>query len=192
LTGNVNTKMSFHPIRDGAHVMGWGMSPFNGSLGQNVSIITDQLINAVMFLSDPTRSVDDTPGHQAAIPCANGPIKQASTRCKRTYFLPAGVEHVAAQLDGNPMAAKSDVFLAMGQQGYFLEYEEGERDWTFDQSSECLTYGFAFSAFRLCMKNTKTNALQARKLIRISIYYMLNMLTPEQVSSIVHPATVAT
>ncbi|KAF2432163.1 hypothetical protein EJ08DRAFT_136752 [Tothia fuscella] len=162
IMSDVNTKMSFHPIRNSQHVMGWGMSPFNGSLAQNVSVITDQLINAVMFLSDPTRSVDDTPGSLAGVPCANGPRKEVDTRCRRTYYLPAGVEHVAAQLDGNPMAAKSDVFLAIGQQGYVLEYEEGERDWVFDEAAECISYGFAFSGFRLCMRNTESNALQAR------------------------------
>jgi hypothetical protein len=161
--------MKFHPMHDSPQVMGWGMSPFNGSLAKNVSIITDQLVNAVMFLSDPTRSVDITPGPLAAVPCSNTPQKQVDVKCKRSYYLPAGVEFVAAQLDGSPLFEKSDVFFAMGQQGYLLEYEEGDSKWEFDQSAECLSYGFAFAAFRLCLKNTKSNALQARKFLALPV-----------------------
>jgi hypothetical protein len=156
--------MSFHVMHNSRHVMGWGMSPFNASLAKNVTIITDQLINAVMFLSDPTRAVDITPGPLAAIPCANGPHNDESTKCKRSYYLPAGVEHVAAELDDSPLAHKSDAFLAVGQQGYHLEYEEGQREWAFEQATECLNYGFPFAAIRVCMKNTRSDILQARQL----------------------------
>lgn len=163
--------------------MGWGMSPFDPSLAKNVSIITDQLINAVMFLSDPTRSVDITPNSLAAIPCGNGPGKREKTSCKRAYYLPAGVEHVAAQLDDNPMSQQSDVFLAVGQRGYVLDYEEGSPDWQFNQRSECLDYGFPFAAFRLCIKNTASNAVQARQYLRSRLELILTLA---QASFIAH------
>jgi hypothetical protein len=60
--GNINTHPVFEELNRSAPACGRGMTPFDGSLVNNASLITDQLSEAELsrFLSEPNRSVDIT------------------------------------------------------------------------------------------------------------------------------------
>lgn len=164
-TGNVNTQLTFDAAHQTSLSYGWGMSPFNASLAKNVSLVADELLQAqlAMFLSDPTRAVDITPSSLRAIPCSHGPNSESGQNCKRTFFIPGGIEFAAPTVYGDNPPSKSDVFLVKDQQGYLLDFQEADKGRQFDEVSQCQVYGFSFGAIHLCLKNSAENTLDARE-----------------------------
>lgn len=146
---------------------GWGMSPFNATLAQNVSIIADQLVQAqlAMFLFDSSRALDITPTNFRNVPCAHGPTSQQGPLCTRTYFMPGGVEFAApiVNINDTSLSTLSEVYLAEDQRSYVLEFQEGTAQVDFEGGDQCQVYGFPFAAFNLCLQNTNQNSLQARR-----------------------------
>jgi hypothetical protein len=133
--------------------------PFNSSLGNHISVINNQIING-LFLSDKARAVDITPGPLLSVPCNNSPSVASDTRCQRTFLVPGGVNYAAAQFANEP--AQDDFFLAIDQQSFILNFREGEPSWVFTEV-DCLTFGFPFAGFSLCLRNVAENTIQARK-----------------------------
>ena len=159
--------MAFKALDGSAHSLGWGMSLFNASLAKNVSAIADQVVQAdiSMFLSEQSRSVDITPASQGSILCTYRSDSPNTEKCQQTYFVPGGLDLAAPDARNNPNLTKADVFLAMDQQGYILDFMAGpggSEEWRF-KPSDCEVYGFAFGAFYLCLTNAADNTLRARE-----------------------------
>lgn len=170
LLGNVNTRMVFDVLEETRASRGWGMSLYNASLAKNVSAIADQLVQAdlAMFLSERSRSIDITPMKLRSIPCSHFPGTPNTQNCRRTYFVPGGVELAAAPTDNESNHNKTDVILAKSQRGYIFDFLEGpaiNEEWHFDTDTDCEVYGFPFGAFHLCLKNPANNTLDASKFL---------------------------
>jgi hypothetical protein len=141
------------------------MTPFNGSLAKNVSIVADQIIQAqlMMFLVDPSRAVDITDPARRIDSCSYGPSAYTGVPCERSFFM-AGVEFTPRFLEYTKSATNvAEVILATNQQGYVLDYKEYPGNLEFDLETECQIYGFPFAAFHLCLRNIAENILHARK-----------------------------
>lgn len=163
IMSNINTNPVFNELHGSIPTLGWGMTPFDVSLVNNVSLITDQLLQAELskFLSEPSRSVDITPAAERLVPCSRRPGKPSTQNCRRTYFIPGGLE-LAAPPTAN-ISSNAEVYLARNQQGCVLDFVEGpakDEEWRYDVASECQSYGFPFAAFELCMWNAGPNILQ--------------------------------
>jgi len=154
--------MTFSPLSTDDPASGWGMSPFNASLGKEVIRISDQVLQAVAIISDTRRIVDITPHNQSAVACRGGPNMPPAPRCERHFFAPGGIEAATTKFDNDPELSKSEAFLAKRQQSYILSFIEGEDSWTFEDS-ECLDYGFGFAAFLLCAKNNDDGSIKSRE-----------------------------
>jgi len=170
--GNVNTQRVFDILKDTSTTLGWGMSPFNGTLAQNVSVVADYVVQAdlAMFLAQPYRSVDITPPAEQTVSCEHIPGKNNTKNCRRVYYMPGGLELAATQEVKN--IVKTEIVVAENQQGYILDFYEGpdgDDDWVFEGEKECQVYGFPFGAFHLCLRNSGANTLQARE-------YFVNMV----------------
>jgi len=149
--------MRFEPLRETQAVLGWGMQPFNGTLANNISVLSNQILQG-LFLTDPSRAADITPTTELAVPCSNTPGHISTTKCQRSYLLPYGVGYSAMQFNG---PTQSDIVVANDQQSYILNFEEGDPTWVFNDTTECQSYGFVFAAFRLCLKNIAQSSIQA-------------------------------
>src|SRR5438046_1002940 len=66
LLGNVDTRMRFQPLSQSPPVLGWGVRPFNSSLGNNMSVISDRVVQG-LFLKDTAQAIDITPSPLLAI-----------------------------------------------------------------------------------------------------------------------------
>jgi uncharacterized integral membrane protein len=165
IMSNVNTRRVFNILEDTPATLGWGMSPFNGTLAQNVSVVADYVVQAdlAMFLSQPYRSVDITPRSERMVPCEHIPGNNNTKNCRRVYYMPGGLELAATQEVKN--IVKTEIVVAENQQGYILDFTEGPDaggEWIFEAEGGCQVYGFPFGAFHLCLKNAGSNTLQAR------------------------------
>jgi len=165
--------MAFDLLEGSTTSLGWGVSLFNASLAKNVSSIADHLVQAELatFLSEPTRSIDITPASLRVIPCSHRPGMENTQNCKRTYFVPGGVELAAPEKQNSPSLNRADVFLAKDQQGYILDFLEGpgvREEWQFEGDKDCEVYGFPFGAVHLCLNNAGNNTLHARTFHSVS------------------------
>ncbi len=159
IMSNVNTKMQFSPLNAVEPVLGWGMKPFNGSLANYISVVSSQLINGLV-LGDTGYALDITDSADLAVLCGDGPLNAMSSRCRRTYVVPGGIDNAVKQF-GNT-SPTSDYFLAQNQQSLILDFLEGEPLWSF-KDDECGIFGFPFCGFSLCLKNVSESSLQSRK-----------------------------
>ena len=145
---------------------GWGMSPFNATLANNVSVIADQLMQAqlAMFLFDTSRALDITPMNLRNVPCAHGPTSQQGPLCNRTYLMPGGVEFSAPNINVNDtsLSTLSEVYMAEDQRSYVLDFQENTSQMGF-RKDQCQVYGFPFAAINLCLQNMNQSTLQASK-----------------------------
>lgn len=141
------------------------MTPFNVSLAKNMSVIADQLSQAQIsvFLSDPSRAVDVTPSSLRSRPCTQGANSPTRENCERTFFIPGGVEFAAPTVHSDSGSSDTEVFLVRDQQGYLLEFKEGNRTRQYNEVGSYEVYGFPFAAFHLYLKNSANNTLDARK-----------------------------
>lgn len=157
--------MTFGEIDQSSLSVGWGMTPFNGSLARNISLIGDQLSQAqlFMFLTDPSRALEITPSSVRSVPCTHGPNAQLGQSCNRTFFIPGGVEFASPMVLDNVGPSDTDVFLVKDQQSYVLDFSEGDQRWPYDATTDCQVHGFPFAAFQLCLKNAADNVLDARE-----------------------------
>jgi hypothetical protein len=82
--------------------------------------------------------------------------------CSATYYVPGGIESsIPAILNSNDFA-RSDVFLFKDQQGYVLEFEDGNMQRQYN-TSECSAYGSDQLAFAICLQNGGNNEVHARE-----------------------------
>jgi hypothetical protein len=58
---------------------------------------------------------------------------------------------------------EADAYLAIDQQGYLFEFEQGTQNWTYNTETECGVYGSELFAFALCLKNGADGGVQARE-----------------------------
>lgn len=187
--GNVNTQRVFDIVKDTPATLGWGMSHFNGTLAQNVSVVADHVVQAdlAMFLSQPYRAVDITPPVERLTPCEHIPGKNNTKNCRRVYYMPGGLELAATQEVKN--IARTEILVAENQQGYILDFYEGPEagtNWRFVKS-ECQVYGFPFGAFHLCLRNDGLNTLQAREYSMTWHQFQLRLIPMSKVLSTVQP-----
>jgi hypothetical protein len=92
-------------------------------------------------------------------------------------LVPGGVDYAAAQFAND--TTQSDFFLAKDQQGYILQFREGDPDWVFNNTAECETFGFPFAGFRLCLRNIRYNTIQARQSIYQSLSFLFSIANLE-------------
>jgi hypothetical protein len=154
------------------------MTPFNGSLAKNVSLVADQIIQAQLdtFLQDTSRAVDITPPDLRTVQCLSSPTLTRTVPCKRTYFM-AGVEFTPSAMDNYTGLTNTQVILARNQQSYILDYEEQPGDEVF-KDTDCQAYGFPFAGFNLCMRNDADNVLDARKSLLSTLTEILVLRYP--------------
>jgi len=159
IMSDVNTKMQFSHMNSVPPVMGWGMKPFNGSLAAYTTVVSSQIVNGLV-LGDTGYALEISNPADRAIPCVNGPLNPASTKCRRSYVVPGGIDN-ALRLFANS-SSTSDYFFAENQQSLVLDFVEGEPSWRFVES-ECGTFGFPFGGFLLCVRNENGGSLQSRE-----------------------------
>jgi hypothetical protein len=166
IMSNVNTQLTYEVLNSIATSTGWGMSSFNASLANNVSLLADNVLQAelAMFLSQPSRALDITPASIRSVPCMMGPTAHSTQPCQRTFFMPGGMEQAVSS--GTFIANENlgEVFLAEDQLSYILSFVEAasDEDGNDDASqSHCQVYGFEFAAINLCLKNLKDNQVYA-------------------------------
>lgn len=165
ILGNVNTQLTFEGVSQKELSLGWGMTPFNVSLAKNISVIIDQLSQAQLsqFLVDPSRAIDLTPSSLRSKPCTLGVNSLTAQNCQRSFFVPGGVEFAAPEVQENRASSDMDIFLVRNQQGYMLDFDEGDSTWREKNPADCQVYGFPFAAFYLCLRDSGYNILDARK-----------------------------
>jgi hypothetical protein len=169
IMSDINTRPVFDVVNESPPSFGWGMSAFDGSLANNVSIITDQLIQAELsrFLSEPSRAVDITPMGERLVSCSHVPGVPNTENCHRVYFVPGGVE-LAMPAVAPTSNSSAEAYLAQNQQGCIFDFVEGpgvNETWSWHIDTECVPYGFGFGAFLLCLKNSGNNSNILRAMI---------------------------
>lgn len=133
-------------------------------------MLTDVLMGASFstFLMDPNRAVDITPNSIRERSCSQGIDVRGGQTCEQVVFLAAGIDQVGADLATVATFPDADAWLAEDHQGYVLHFTEGNRNWQFDNATDCRVYQTqmlttTLGAFMLCSKNSSPNTLQARK-----------------------------
>jgi hypothetical protein len=112
IMSDVNTHPVFDELPHSTPTLGWGISPFNGSLTNNVSLIIDQLLEAELsqFLSEPSRAIDVTAPVDRLIPCSHRPGVTSYQNCRRVYFMPGGLQLAVPTLANT--TSNAEVYLA--------------------------------------------------------------------------------
>jgi hypothetical protein len=83
--------------------------------------------------------------------------------CRGTYYVPGGIEGSIPAILNSSDFAESDVFLFKDQQGYVLEFQDGNMQRQYNASSECSAYGSDQMAFAICLQNGTNNEIHARE-----------------------------
>jgi hypothetical protein len=120
------------------------------------------------FLLDSNHVVDITDAASLQRSCSQGIDVRGGQTCERTVFLVAGIDQVASDVATVSDFPEADVWLVEDIQGYVLHFAEGNRNWRFDNATECRVYyttvlTTTLGAFMMCVKNTAPNQLQARE-----------------------------
>jgi hypothetical protein len=168
-TGNIQTKVSFHKVDEVALPLGFGLGPMNVTVAAQLSMITDVLFGVAftMFLMDSGHAIDITPAASREKSCSQGIDVRGGQTCEQVVYLAAGIDQ-APEIATATTFPNADVWLAEEHQGYVLHFTEGNRNWEFDNATECRVYRTqmitkTLGAFMMCSKNTTPNNLQARK-----------------------------
>ena len=138
---------------------GFSIGVFNASLAKLWAPATDLLFSTGFsgFMSDSTRAVDITEAKYRKS------CSQDHSSCKSAFYVPGGIE-VSVQWDlESSGSTKSDVYLALDQQGYVFEFARDTQGWTYNTSEECHAYGFGEFVCSLCLKNGIDQAVQTRR-----------------------------
>ena len=150
--------------------LGFGLGPINTTVAQQLSPLTDVFFGAgfSQFLLDPNHAIDITPAASLQKSCSQGIDVRGGQTCERVVFLAAGIDQVANKVATYANFPEADAWLVEDHQGYVLHYTEGNRNWSFDNDTECRVYytkllTTTIGAFMICVKNTTPNQLQARK-----------------------------
>jgi hypothetical protein len=170
IKGNVQTKTNFRKVDKVIAPLGFGLGPPNATVAKTFSLLTDTLFGAgfTQFLLDPNRAVDITPAAIQRKSCSQGIDVRGGQTCERSVFLAAGIDLVASVLVTSTTFPEADVWLVENHQGYVLHFTEGNRNWKFDNATECRVYHtmalkHSLGSFMMCVKNSTPNNLQARE-----------------------------
>lgn len=176
VAGNVQTRLSFRTFDTLTLPFGFGLGPLNATIATALSPLTDVLFGAgfTMFLMDSNHAIDITPVASRRRSCSQGIDVRGGQTCERVVFLVAGLDQVAPQAAMATGFPEADTWVIEDTQGYVLNFTEGNRNWGFDNATECRVYHTAalattIGAIRLCVKNTAPNNLQARTSIAPSL-----------------------
>lgn len=168
--GNVQTQFAFQKLDQLTLPLGFGLGPMNVTVAEKLSMLTDVLFGAAftMFLMDSNHAIDITPASSRQKSCSQGIDVRGGQTCEQVVFLAAGIDQVGAEVATVTASPNADVWLAEDHQGYVLHFTEGNRNWEFDNATDCRVYytqklGTTLGAFMMCSKNTSPNTLQARK-----------------------------
>src|SRR6266536_3509654 len=168
--GNIDTRPTFYRVET-TPTYGFGIGTFNASLARIWAPATDLLYSTHFneFVSDSTRTVDITEGGERKN-CVPRDDVQSGSGCLTTLFVPGGIENYVQELLESSKSIKADAYLAIDQQGYVFEFEQGIQNWKYNTEGECRVYSSELFAFALCLKNGADSALQARKLNSQPLY----------------------
>ncbi|KAF2727751.1 hypothetical protein EJ04DRAFT_581808 [Polyplosphaeria fusca] len=160
IMSDVNTVATFNKLNATPSTYSYGVGEFNASLAAIWHPMADLLFSTsfMYFLTDGTRVIDITPAG-AREDCTQGISSEG--KCKLSYYVAGGIGDFAPSLLASG-DARADAFLAENQQGYVFDYEDGNKDWTYDLDNECVVFGADIAAWALCLKNGIDNEIRAR------------------------------
>ena len=144
-------------------MIGYSIQTFNASLAEIYQVAADLTFGGTFadFLSGG-HVVEITPDSDKT-GCTASWRDAGGRPCEATFYLPAGiVPSVSALLNSSDLAS-SDIVLAEDQRGSILHFEDGDRQWNFNATSECSAHGFNQIGISMCFKNGNPNEILARK-----------------------------
>jgi hypothetical protein len=168
VTGNVKARPTFYPATNIAQAHGYGIGTFNASLAPLLQPTADLLLSSRFkdFLSDSDLAVDITQNGDRKH-CVCHIQNRTYSNCRTKYFVPGGIENAAPVLLASNRFVQPNALiqpvLAMNQRGYNFEFDDGNMQQNYNPDVDCITHGFSLGAFQLCLKNGKSNEIQACK-----------------------------
>jgi hypothetical protein len=147
---------------------GFGVGTFNSSLATILQPISDLVISTKfkdLLLSDPDLSADISEDSDRAA-CAKAATISPENGCRYRYYLPGGIEiYAPTLLAGHGFNYRGTVHpaLSINQNGFILEFADGDPHYHYNLSTDCFISGFVIGAFQLCIQNTLANQLQVCK-----------------------------